>query len=125
MRRLPIVERERLLGGEIQTVLAALGPEPESIFPAVVVERGTGLPGFDEGAVDEAQALTACLHGAGHHRAWYWLETAIRPPPAPVSIFRAPCWDKNATSASKECAVAGGAGWFMVEAGTEAGGAAG
>src|SRR5882724_4460699 len=67
VRRLPVVEAEGLANGEIQTVLAALGTQPKTVFAAVVVERRGGLTRFDEFAIDEAEAAPAGADGAGHY----------------------------------------------------------
>jgi len=47
-------------------------------------------------------------------RAWYWPETAIRPPLAALSTLTGACCDKNATSSSKVLLEGGGEGEGMV-----------
>ncbi len=65
--RLPCADREGRARREVQTVLAALGSEPEAIFAAVVVERRTGLAGFEEGTVHEPEARAVEIDRARHH----------------------------------------------------------
>src|SRR6185436_14605729 len=68
--RLPVVE---IIGGterEIETVLAALGPEPKPIFPAEGVHVWLPLARCDRFAVDPAVARPrVAARAAGHDAA--------------------------------------------------------
>ena len=67
VRGLPFGEREGLARGEVEAELPPLGPEPEAVFAAVVVELRPRLARLDERAMHEAEAASSRGDGARHH----------------------------------------------------------
>jgi hypothetical protein len=69
VRHLPGAHLEGGTGREVEAELASLGPEPEAVLAAVVVEGRALLALLEERAVHEAQARSVRLDRARHHAA--------------------------------------------------------